>query len=54
VRIIHGKGLGSKNREPVLKYKVRAWLTQREEILAYCEARPVDGGSGAMTVLLKS
>ena len=54
VRIIHGKGLGSKNREPVLKHKVRAWLTQREEILAYCEARPVDGGSGAMTVLLKS
>ena len=54
VRIIHGKGLGSKNREPVLKYKVRAWLAQREEILAYCEARPVDGGSGAMTVLLRS
>jgi len=54
VRIIHGKGLGSKNREPVLKYKVRAWLTQREEILAYCEARAVDGGSGAMTVLLSS
>lgn len=53
VRIIHGKGLGSKNQEPVLKHKVRAWLTQREEILAYCEARPVDGGSGAMTVLLK-
>jgi len=53
VRIIHGKGLGSKNREPVLKYKVRAWLTQREEILAYCEARLVDGGSGAMTVLLR-
>ena len=54
VRIIHGKGLGSKNREPVLKHKVRAWLIQREEILAYCEARPVDGGSGAMTVLLRS
>ena len=54
VRIIHGKGLGSKNREPVLKNKVRAWLTQREEILAYCEARSVDGGSGAMTVLLRS
>jgi DNA-nicking Smr family endonuclease len=54
VRVIHGKGLRSKNREPVLKYKVRAWLSQREEILAYCEARPVDGGSGAMTVLLKA
>ena len=53
VRIIHGKGLRSKNREPVLKHKVRSWLMQRDEILAYCEARPVDGGSGAVMVLLK-
>jgi DNA-nicking Smr family endonuclease len=52
VRIIHGKGLGSKNREPVLKSKVRHWLTQREEVLAFCQARPVDGGSGAVVVLL--
>ena len=53
VRVIHGKGLGSKNREPVLKTKVKHWLTQREEVLAYCQARPVDGGSGALVVLLK-
>lgn len=53
VRIIHGKGLRSKNREPVLKHKVRSWLMQRDEILAFCEARPVDGGSGAVMVLLK-
>jgi len=53
VRVIHGKGLGSKNREPVLKTKVRLWLTQREEVLAYCQARPVDGGSGALVVLLR-
>lgn len=53
VRIIHGKGLRSKNREPVLKHKVRSWLMQRDEILAFCEARPVDGGSGAVLVLLK-
>ena len=53
VRVIHGKGLGSKNREPVLKTKVRHWLAQREEVLAYCQARPVDGGSGALIVLLK-
>ena len=52
VRVIHGKGLGSKNREPVLKTKVKHWLTQREEVLAYCQARPVDGGSGALVVLL--
>ena len=54
VRIIHGKGLRSKNREPVLKRKVAAWLMQREEILAYCQARRPDGGSGAVVVLLRS
>lgn len=54
VRIIHGKGLGSKNRLPVLKNKVRHWLTQREDVLAFCQARTVDGGGGAVVVLLKS
>jgi DNA-nicking Smr family endonuclease len=54
VRIIHGKGLTSFNREPVLKHKVKHWLTQRDEVLAFAEARPVDGGSGAVVVLLKS
>ena len=54
VRIIHGKGLGSKNRLPVLKNKVRHWLMQREDVLAFCQARTVDGGAGAVIVLLKS
>jgi DNA-nicking Smr family endonuclease len=54
VRVIHGKGLGSHNREPVLKHKVRIWLAQRDEVLAFCQAPPVDGGSGAAIVLLKS
>jgi len=54
VRIIHGKGLGSKNRLPVLKNKVRHWLMQREDVLAFCQARAVDGGTGAVIVLLKS
>jgi DNA-nicking Smr family endonuclease len=54
VRIIHGKGLGSKNREPVLKNKLRGWLMQRDEVIAYCQARQVDGGSGAVVVLLKA
>ena len=53
VRIIHGKGLGSKNREPVLKIKVRLWLAQRDQVLAYCQAPPVQGGGGALLVLLK-
>jgi DNA-nicking Smr family endonuclease len=54
IRIIHGKGLRSKNREPILKTKVANWLRQREEVLAFCQARPTDGGSGAVIVLLKS
>jgi DNA-nicking Smr family endonuclease len=54
VRVIHGKGMGSRNREPVLKLKVASWLMQRAEILAYCQARPIDGGGGAAIVLLKS
>jgi len=54
VRIVHGKGLRSKNREPVLKHKLRHWLMQREDVLAFCQARPADGGSGAAIVLLKS
>ncbi|MEO7728736.1 MAG: Smr/MutS family protein [Burkholderiales bacterium] len=54
VRIIHGKGLRSKNREPVLKTKVAHWLIQRDEVLAFCQARQIDGGGGAVMVLLKS
>lgn len=53
VRIIHGKGLGSVNRQPVLKGKVLAWLTQREEVLAFCQAPHHDGGSGAVLALLR-
>ena len=52
VRIVHGKGLSSPNREPVLKGKVRKWLQQRDDVLAYCEPRPHAGGGGAVTVLL--
>lgn len=53
VRIVHGKGLRSPNREPVLKTHVRHWLTLRDEVLAYVQARAVDGGGGALVVLLK-
>lgn len=54
VRIIHGKGLGSRNREPVLKRKLQSWLMQRDEVIAYAQAREVDGGAGALVVLLKA
>jgi len=53
VRVIHGKGLTSPNREPVLKGKVRRWLSQWDDVLAYCEALPHAGGSGAVIVLLR-
>ena len=53
VRIVHGKGLGSRNREPVLKHKLRSWLMQKDEVIAYAQAKPEDGGSGAVIVLLK-
>ena len=54
VRVIHGKGLSSPNREPILKSKARRWLAQRDEVLAYCEAQANAGGSGAVMVLLKA
>ncbi len=53
VRIIHGKGLGSVARQPVLKAKVFGWLIQKDEVLALCQARAHDGGSGALIVLLR-
>jgi DNA-nicking Smr family endonuclease len=52
VRIVHGKGLRSPNREPVLKRRVRRLLTRRDDVLAYCEPHAADGGSGAVVVLL--
>lgn len=54
VRVIHGRGLGSKNRQPVLKSRVGNWLAQRNDVLAFCQAKPEDGGSGAVLVLLKA
>jgi DNA-nicking Smr family endonuclease len=53
VRVIHGKGLTSPNREPVLKGKVRRWLARWDDVLAYSEAPPHAGGGGAVMVLLR-
>lgn len=54
VRVIHGKGHGSRNREPVLKGKLRGWLVLRDEVLAFCQAPAAQGGGGAVLVLLKA
>ena len=48
VRIVHGKGLG------ILKAKLKRWLPQRDEVLAFCQAPATEGGSGALLVLLRS
>ncbi len=53
VRIIHGKGKSSEGKLPVLKGKVNSWLRQKDEVLAFCSARPSDGGTGAVYVLLR-
>ncbi|HEX4944668.1 MAG TPA: Smr/MutS family protein [Usitatibacteraceae bacterium] len=54
LRIIHGKGLGSHNREPVLKGRIRKLLARKSEVLAFSEPPPAQGGSGAVIVLLDS
>ena len=53
LRVVHGKGNGSPGREPVLKGKVRAWLVQKSEVIAFAQASAQDGGHGAVLVLLR-
>lgn len=52
VRVVHGKGLGSPGRTPVLKGKVHSWLVQKKQVLAFVQAKPLEGGAGALLVLL--
>lgn len=54
IRVVHGKGLGSKDREPVLKTRIGNWLIQCTDVLAFCQARSIDGGGGAMLILLRN
>ncbi|MEQ1516375.1 MAG: Smr/MutS family protein [Usitatibacteraceae bacterium] len=54
VRIVHGKGTRSPNNVALIRNKVRLSLSRRDEVLAFCDAAPADGGSGAVTVLLKA
>ena len=53
VRVVHGKGLGSPGKAPVLKDKVHRWLVQKAEVVAFVQAQPAHGGAGAVVVLLQ-
>jgi DNA-nicking Smr family endonuclease len=53
IRVVHGKGLGSPGKTPVLKGRVQSWLIQKNEVLAFVQARGDEGGAGALVVLLK-
>jgi DNA-nicking Smr family endonuclease len=52
VRVVHGKGLGSPGKQPVLKTKAQRWLIQKNEVIAFVQAKPAEGGAGALVVLL--
>ena len=52
VRVIHGKGHGSGPRGPVIKSAVNMILRKTGPVLAFTSARRVDGGTGAINVLL--
>ena len=52
VRVVHGKGLGSPGRQPVLKAKVQRWLAQMADVIAFAQASGPQGGAGALIVLL--
>jgi DNA-nicking Smr family endonuclease len=52
VRIVHGKGLGSPGKTPVLKGRVQSWLIQKTNVIAFVQAKASEGGAGALLVLL--
>ncbi len=56
VLIVHGRGLNSADQIPVLKERLKVWLSRggiSQAVLAFCTARPVDGGAGAVYVRLR-
>lgn len=53
VIIVHGKGMHSAEQKATLKSALNSWLRQIAEVLAFCSAKPQDGGRGAVYVLLK-
>jgi DNA-nicking Smr family endonuclease len=54
VRIVHGKGYRSGARGPILKIAVNTWLKRHADVMAFTSARAIDGGTGAVYVLLRA
>jgi len=53
LHLIHGKGYRSEGDYPILKNRINVWLRQHADVLAFCTARPMEGGTGAVYVLLR-
>lgn len=54
VRVVHGKGYRSGARGPVLKSAVNLWLRRHMDVMAFTSAKAIDGGTGALYVLLRA
>jgi len=53
LHLIHGKGYRSEGDYPILKNRINLWLRQHPDVLAFCTAKPAEGGTGAIYVLLR-
>ena len=53
LHLIHGKGYRSEGDYPILKNRINLWLRQHPDVLAFCTSRPMEGGTGAVYVLLR-
>ncbi len=53
VRVIHGKGIGSRQGEPVLKAAIRQHLCRLEAVQAWVQCGEREGGDGALHALLR-
>lgn len=52
--LVHGKSYNREGEVPSIKSHVNAWLRQMPDVLAFCSARPADGGTGAVYILLRT
>lgn len=52
-RIVHGKG-GKMGEAPIMKSFINIWLPEFNDLMAFCSALPRDGGTGAVSILIKT